>query len=983
MKIKLISPLFLLFIITSTFCQSPNWSWIKKISNNIECSTTDEHGNTYTMGQLNGQPATFDSIVLSPSSYYCVYISKHNSSGKIVFAKKIEANFTPCKLVIDNSNNILISGNYSTSVSIGLDTIENTSNNTNQLLIKVDSLGDILWTKNFGSNGIDFNYGLSVDDSNNVYMGGTYGGEQLIFNNDTLSRTIGSDTIECSEVYLVKFNSNGDKIWARAIQGNKNETGGDISIDNDGFINICGTFKSRYLTIGTNTLVNTNNQFYNNPDIFIAKYSVLGTCIWAKKYGGVSDELTPIIKTDTHNNIYLSGVTNSSSIPFELNTNTFTDNDGYNTFITKFNDLGQMQWGRIVKSTAYNQNRDIALDTTGNVYLTGWFSGTFVYGDDTLSVMNSNPAIFICKTDIYGNSQWVKKISGNNDDGSIPYSISLNSDGHIFITGFSIVDTLYFGNRQLVNDECLFDENCPMVFISCLLNTEISNNTPICEGFELQLNTSFIPNATYYWTGPNNFTSNDQNPTLLSATVDMSGAYALHVVAPDMLDIFDTTYVNIYPYPLAPTPTNDGPACAESPFTLLASEMINATYYWTGPDNFSAIGQSPTTTANISGYYYVNVVVNGCPSPVDSTFVTINPIPLAPEISGNNRVCIGSPISLSVNSITGDSCSWVGPNGYSTNDQNPIVSDSAILSMSGYYYASVFENGCSSPSDSIEVIVNQPMENPIICIVGIDSAQQKNMVVWNKIASNAINHYNIYKESSFVNQYELIGVVPYDSLSVFIDTISNPLQSSTKYRISITDSCNTETTLSPEHKTIHLSINQGMGNSFNLIWNNYEGFATSTYNIYRGTSQDNVSLLASLPSSVNSYTDFSPPTGYVYYQIEVLSPSNCSPSKSNNYNSSKSNFASNNPNNISEISYEREIIITPNPADTYLHVAISNYSTTNDYNLKIYSLDGFLLESTPIKNSQNVIDISKLSTGIYFIKVKWSKFVTTKKIIKI
>lgn len=77
--------------------------------------------------------------------------------------------------------------------------------------------------------------------------------------------------------------------------------------------------------------------------------------------------------------------------------------------------------------------------------------------------------------------------------------------------------------------------------------------------------------------------------------------------------------------------------------------------------------------------------------------------------------------------------------------------------------------------------------------------------------------------------------------------------------------------MSDYHKTMHLTINQGLGNTWNLIWSHYEGFNFGTYRIYRGTSPSNMTMIGEVPSNLNSYTDniATDNTGF-YYQVEVV-----------------------------------------------------------------------------------------------------------------
>ncbi|MEI6900692.1 MAG: T9SS type A sorting domain-containing protein, partial [Bacteroidota bacterium] len=267
---------------------------------------------------------------------------------------------------------------------------------------------------------------------------------------------------------------------------------------------------------------------------------------------------------------------------------------------------------------------------------------------------------------------------------------------------------------------------------------------------------------------------------------------------------------------------------------------------------------------------------------------------------------------------------------------------------------------------------------PDICIVTVDSISDKNMIVWEKPYSTTIDHYNVYSEGNQANVYNLIGSVPYSSYSTFIDLASNPLQQANRYKISVVDIYNLETALSDAHMTVHLTINQGAGNTFNLMWNNYEGFSYLSLNIYRGTTPNNMNLLATVASSINSYTDLYPPGGYVYYKIEVLKPVPCSPSKTA-ISSSISNLASNDPYLSSgRIPVpEPDIQIYPNPTTGQIKVTSGRIIEIVD----IYNSIGTRVQSSKGDSKEIVLDLSNLGKGVYYLKLNIGNETEVRKVI--
>jgi hypothetical protein len=420
--------------------------------------------------------------------------------------------------------------------------------------------------------------------------------------------------------------------------------------------------------------------------------------------------------------------------------------------------------------------------------------------------------------------------------------------------------------------------------------------------------------------------------------------------------------------------------CVGVPVKLSCNTVAGATYQWNY--NGSTISGYDTTVyyASASGNYSVTIILNSCPVTSSVITVNLNNPPSVPVITstGSLTYCGGGKDTLTV---PAGASSYLWSNGATTN--------STIVSTSGNYTVQVSNaQGCTSQSQPY-LVGASPLSSPDICIVSVDSATGHNIVTWKKPVSTDINHYNVYGQGNQANVFDLLGSVPYDSASVFIDTASNPAQQAYLYELSIVDTCGAESALSSYQETIHLSINQGMGSTYNLLWNFYEGFTFPSYNIYRGTSPLNMILLKTLASTLNSYTDLNPPSGYVYYQIGVVNPNPCSASTkirgSVNYTSSRSNIASNNNNIvITGINNHNDnlanISIYPNPAND--QITIDNYSFAKNQTISVYNIQGQLLLRIPMLQAKTSIDVSDFAKGLYFIMVNTENGLTVKRFVK-
>jgi len=205
------------------------------------------------------------------------------------------------------------------------------------------------------------------------------------------------------------------------------------------------------------------------------------------------------------------------------------------------------------------------------------------------------------------------------------------------------------------------------------------------------------------------------------------------------------------------------------------------------------------------------------------------------------------------------------------------TTNSIYIKNSGQYTLTITDAyGCKVTSDPVS-INKSLLSPPQICIVTVEPSLKKNLIAWERSTTQLIDYYNVYKETFQADEYELIGSVDYDSLSVLVDTASIPGQRANRYRLTLVDTCGVESAPSNVHKTIHLSANKGAGNEINLIWSHYEGLNFSSYKIYRGTKANDLVLLDSIASNLNSYTDLNPPTGVVYYMVSIIKKDTCFP----------------------------------------------------------------------------------------------------------
>ena len=156
--------------------------------------------------------------------------------------------------------------------------------------------------------------------------------------------------------------------------------------------------------------------------------------------------------------------------------------------------------------------------------------------------------------------------------------------------------------------------------------------------------------------------------------------------------------------------------CETDEFLLSVDTVVlGAEFEWTGPNGFFEIGNSVTVDNSVpdqSGWYYLNAVIDNCPTDLDSVEIEIRPLPEAPEPTSNAPVCEGQTLQFEANGTSGV-MNWSGPNGFSSTETNPSISP-ATPANNGTYIVYATLDECDGPEGEIETVIIPPIFNETI-----------------------------------------------------------------------------------------------------------------------------------------------------------------------------------------------------------------------------------------------------------------------------
>lgn len=245
---------------------------------------------------------------------------------------------------------------------------------------------------NGSANNADNAYAMDVDRAGFIVVAGD-------------SRT-GASTSDSTDYVVVKFTPAGDTLWARTYNGpaNKRDVARSVAVDASGNVYVTGE------SYGT-----------TDYDIATVKYSAAGVFQWASRYNGPANgaDGASSVAVDASGNVYVTGYSDGDA------SSVFRQDD----FVTiKYNAAGALQWAKRYNGPGafHDIGRSVAVDVSGNVYVTGESTGSGTRYD--YATIRYNPS---------GDSLWVRRYNGPANYNDKPTVLRLDGQGGVYVTGSS------------------------------------------------------------------------------------------------------------------------------------------------------------------------------------------------------------------------------------------------------------------------------------------------------------------------------------------------------------------------------------------------------------------------------------------------------------------------------------------------------------------------------------------------------------------
>lgn len=329
----------------------------------------------------------------------------------------------------DASGNVYLAGYTKSTSGIASGGHQNTIIGTdmNAFLVKFNSAGVRLWATYYGAK--TWGHGVATDPSGNVYLQGTTFATSGIALGGHQNTYAGGNT----DAFLVKFNSEGSRLWATYYGGTDFDYGNAVSCDHSGNVFLSGYTRS-FSNIASGGHQNTGS----GGDDYLVKFNGDGVRQWGTYYGGMSAEYGgAFVATDEDGNAYLAGsTTRTSSIAYQGHRNTFSGG-AYDGYLVKFNATGVRQWATYYGGPLNDRKPFfVASDVHNNVIIAGSTTSTSgIATDGHQNTKASGEDAFLAKFNASGVRQWGTYYGGSGND--FGYAVSADGSGNAYLAGYT------------------------------------------------------------------------------------------------------------------------------------------------------------------------------------------------------------------------------------------------------------------------------------------------------------------------------------------------------------------------------------------------------------------------------------------------------------------------------------------------------------------------------------------------------------------
>ena len=346
-------------------------------------------------------------------------------------------------IAIDAAGNVVVVGDFEGTVDFGGGPMGPTgSKETDAFVAKFDPTGSHLWSKWFGGANNQSGVSVALDSGGNVLI--------AVLHQGTVDFGGGPLTALGIDVVIVKLDASGSHVWSQRFGDANGQLPNDIAVDSSDNVLVTGNFAGT-LDFGCGPMTSSGVQ----GDMFVAKLSPTGSCLWSKRAGDTEFQNGFSVATDPADNVFVAGEFKGA---IDFGGGPLTSLGSTDIFLAKLDPTGAHLWSQRFGSAAGTEtSHSIACDAAGHVSLAGVahcsppgkFDPPCVanvdFGGGPLVGAGSNDIVF-ADFDASGAHQWSKLFGDAMSQSEA--SVAVDSDGDRLLYG-SFSGTVDFGTGPL------------------------------------------------------------------------------------------------------------------------------------------------------------------------------------------------------------------------------------------------------------------------------------------------------------------------------------------------------------------------------------------------------------------------------------------------------------------------------------------------------------------------------------------------------
>lgn len=367
--------------------------------------TTDSNGNIYLTGYFNSianfnTPANFGTNDVISAGFADIFVAKYSNNGQILWVKRAGGDVSDLgfDICVNNNGEVVITGtfgltaNFNTPSTTGSNQI--TSSGFGDVFIaKYSTNGVIQWIKRAGSYANDdAGLGVCFDMFGSIVVTGFFYGTAN-FNTPSSTGNNELTSAGASDIFISKYDTNGNLFWVRRAGGTLDDTGRSISANNQSnSIYLTGYFGG-IANFNTPSTWNVNElTSAGESDAFVCKFNSSGDLMWEKRIGGNLNDSGNAIYTDNNENLFVTGdfrgICNFNT-PSNPSINILSSNGDYDIFIVKIDKLGNIIWIKGGGGSDADGSESITVSPNGTIYVTGSFLTKTKFGSTILTAASN------------------------------------------------------------------------------------------------------------------------------------------------------------------------------------------------------------------------------------------------------------------------------------------------------------------------------------------------------------------------------------------------------------------------------------------------------------------------------------------------------------------------------------------------------------------------------------------------------------------